>query len=52
MEDSSLQSEVPPSDDNIPSPNNEIVSNRVAVQDDEDKSYIYFIAKVPFWFTV
>ncbi|KAL7122530.1 hypothetical protein ACP275_01G050400 [Erythranthe tilingii] len=45
-EESSSQSEIPPRDDNIPSPNNEIVSNRSAGQDDEDKSDIYFIAKV------
>ncbi|PIN13614.1 Lysophosphatidic acid acyltransferase endophilin/SH3GL, involved in synaptic vesicle formation [Handroanthus impetiginosus] len=46
MEDSSLQSEIPPRDESIQSPNNEIVSNRSNGQNDEDKSDNYFIAKV------
>lgn len=46
MEDSSLQSELPPRDDNIPSPNDGIASNRSNGQDDENKSDMYFIAKV------
>ncbi|KAI3468479.1 hypothetical protein Pfo_025142 [Paulownia fortunei] len=45
MEDSSLQSEIPQRD-KIPSPNNEIVSNRSNGHDDENKRDIYFIAKV------
>ncbi|KAK4486262.1 hypothetical protein RD792_008932 [Penstemon davidsonii] len=48
-EDSSLESEIQPRDENIPSPDNEIVSNRSSNgQDDDgdDKSDTYFIAKV------
>ncbi|KAK6158603.1 hypothetical protein DH2020_005917 [Rehmannia glutinosa] len=46
MEDSSLPPEIPPRDYNIPSPNNDIVSDRSNGQDDENKSESYFIAKV------
>ncbi|KAK4435623.1 SH3 domain-containing protein 1 [Sesamum alatum] len=46
MEESSLQSEIPPMDENIPSPNNGTVSNSPHGQDDEDKGDNYFISKV------
>ncbi|KAH6760813.1 hypothetical protein C2S53_011210 [Perilla frutescens var. hirtella] len=44
--DSSLQSEVPTKDDNVPFPNDGIVSNRSNGHDDESKSDSYFIGKV------
>ncbi|KAK6137199.1 hypothetical protein DH2020_029058 [Rehmannia glutinosa] len=46
IEDSSLPPEIPSRDYNIPSPNNDIVSDRSNGQDDENKSESYFIAKV------
>ncbi|KAL3826180.1 hypothetical protein ACJIZ3_022209 [Penstemon smallii] len=48
-EDSSLESEIQPRDENIPSPDNEIVSNRTSNgQDDDvdDKTDTYFIANL------
>ncbi|XP_057799089.1 SH3 domain-containing protein 2-like [Salvia miltiorrhiza] len=44
--ESSLQSEFPPGDDNVPFPNDGIDSNRSNGQDDESKSDLYFIGKV------
>lgn len=44
--DPSIQSEVPPRNDNHPFPNEETVSNRSDGQTEESKSDSYFIGKV------